>query len=145
LVAQSLLRGPLANGIPPAQRVLLWVAATAVAFCVCLANYRCSGMSVIALGLLLNMVVVLANWGMPVSAESLSLVSPQSASEAGALSAGFYHAATPETRMLLLADILPLPGPRSFRAVFSLGDAALWAGVAIVIASGMRNQCPEAE
>jgi hypothetical protein len=139
LLAQVVLRGSLGDALSLAQRLSVWSVAVVVALGVCLANFRRPGIPLVALGLALNLIVVLANTGMPVGTDAIALLSDGAADHSLAASAGFYHEVTQQTRFLPLADILPLPGPRPLRAAFSLGDAALWAGIAMVVAGGMRE------
>ena len=138
LLVQSALRGPLGEGIPVLARVVLWGVLTATALAVSCANWRLFGMPVVALGLALNLVVVIANSGMPVSPSAVSVLSNGSIGGVERTAGGFYHAASTETHLLLLADILPIPGPRSVRTVLSVGDVALLLGVSMVLARGMR-------
>jgi hypothetical protein len=137
LLTQVLARGPVGDTVPLWQRLAIWTLAVVVALGVCIANFRRLGIPLVALGLALNLIVVLANVGMPVGTDAIALLSREAAGYSLTASAGFYHEATRQTRLLPLADIIPLPGPRPLRAAFSLGDAALWLGIAMVVAGGM--------
>jgi uncharacterized protein DUF5317 len=90
---------------------------------VALLNGRIVGMPLIAIGSVLNLVVVVANQGMPVAADAL-------------LSAGAgmphdpLHIALGETTKLpMLGDIIPLA---LFRGVYSIGDFAIAIGGFVV-------------
>ncbi len=96
---------------------------------------------VVAEGWLLNVVVMVANGGMPVSASALARVG-----HAGAVvSQGHlwkHVAVSPATRMPLLGDVIPLPVPL-LRSVISLGDVAMLVGLgvaaAVVVARGQAD------
>ena len=93
---------------------------------------------VVAEGWLLNVVVMVANGGMPVSSSALARVG-----HAGAVvSQGHlwkHVAVSPATRMPLLGDVIPVPVPL-LRSVISLGDVAMLVGLcvaaAVVVARG---------
>jgi hypothetical protein len=111
----------------------LWAATYPVLIAIAWSNRRLPGMSVIALGLLLNALVVVLNQGMPVA-------------EAAAIAAGlrerlslpigdFAHVlATPGTWLPWLGDVVPLPGPSWARFVPSAGDLLLYVGVVTFLA-----------
>jgi hypothetical protein len=114
----------------------LWAATYPVLIAIVWRNRGLPGMSVIALGLLLNALVVILNRGMPVA-------------EASAIGAGlqgrlslptgdFAHVlATSRTWLPWLGDVVPLPGPSWARFVPSAGDLLLYAGVLTFLA-GVR-------
>lgn len=84
-------------------------------------RYR-RGMPLVALGLVLNAVVIAANGAMPVSVEALraaGLTEPESLT-------GKHVLAGAGTRLPLLADVIPV---RPLRTVISAGDVVLAAGV----------------
>ncbi len=115
----------------------LWAATYPVLIAIAWRNRGLPGMSVIALGLLLNALVVILNRGMPVA-------------EASAIGAGlqgrlslptgdFAHVlATSGTWLPWLGDVVPLPGPSWARFVPSAGDLLLYAGVMTFLA-GVRT------
>jgi hypothetical protein len=105
-------------------------------------NRRLLGIVVIGLGLLLNLVVILANGGyMPTSPEVLQR--------------GGYRASSPivsgtrlakskdiilrreETRLWFLSDALVIPPPFPWPTVFSVGDIVIAAGTFILVQQGM--------
>jgi hypothetical protein len=94
-----------------------------------LANIRLVGMPVVLLGLLLNIVVIVLNGGMPVRAEAIRAVDPQVSIERIDFGAK-RHLETPEDRLTILGDVLPL---RPIDQVLSFGDLILAFGVGDVV------------
>jgi hypothetical protein len=95
-------------------------------------------MLVVALGLLLNLLVVSSNGGMPVM--------PVAAAAAGlhgqlAVPVGdFVHVlGLPATRLPWLADVLPLPGKPLLGIVPSAGDLLLYVGVVAFVAGARET------
>ncbi|MEV6304451.1 DUF5317 family protein [Actinoplanes sp. NPDC051861] len=85
----------------------------------------------IALGVLLNGAAILANGRMPYS--------PTAAAAAGASTPRETPKnvpAGPDSRLTLLADVVPVP---ALRAVISPGDILIGTGVALAIAGAMRS------
>jgi hypothetical protein len=101
-------------------------------------NRHLPGMKVIALGLLLNLAVVIANGGyMPVSPQALALKEGRvpSAEEYGRWRSRSKDVVLDrsETRLWLLSDIFVIPKPLPFTSVLSIGDLLLAAGAFIVV------------
>jgi hypothetical protein len=93
------------------------------------------GAGVMALGLLLNLSVVAANGGMPVSAKAAS-----AAGGAGELviEPGQKHnVMTEETVLKPLADVIPVPG---LSVVISVGDVLLYGAVGWLVVALMRGR-----
>ena len=114
----------------------VWLASYPVMVLICVLNHRVTGMFLAASGLALNGIVIGLNRGMPVSPAAVEAVA------AGArftLQRGdFAHVVLDAaTRLPLLADILPVPGPAGVRSVASVGDVLLICGVAGVVVSAM--------
>lgn len=109
----------------------LVVASYGVLFAWAGVNWRLRGMTLIALGALLNFTVILANGGMPVSAEAAARAGYQGAGAEGILIRGKHFLdATGDVRLRLLSDVIPLwRAP----AVASVGDLVLWAGLIVLI------------
>jgi hypothetical protein len=96
-----------------------------------LVNLRLVGMPVALVGLLLNVVVIGLNGGMPVRAEAIVAAGIADHDEVASLDfGGKRHLETPDDRLVVLGDIIPVPG---FREVVSFGDLILAAGVADVV------------
>lgn len=93
-------------------------------------NWRPAGMTLIALGALLNFIVIAVNRGMPVSA--VAAVRGGLAIPAGenvvARGKHFFDVAG-EAKLRWLSDIIPLWSP----PVASIGDLVLWAGLIVLI------------
>lgn len=102
-------------------------------------NVRSPGFPLIAIGLLLNGIVITVNSGMPVTGAALRAASggrmeaavARLESEGGAK----HHLAVPSDRLLPLADRLGVGAP--IRGVFSVGDVLWIAGAAWAVAGGM--------
>jgi len=102
------------------------------------------GLILVAEGWLLNVVVMAANGGMPVSASALARIG-----HAGAVvSQGHlwkHVAASAATRIPLLGDVIPVPVPL-LRSVISVGDVAMLVGLdiaaAVVMAHGQADGHP---
>lgn len=93
------------------------------------------GMPLIAIGLILNAVVIAANGAMPVSVDALraaGLSQPESL-------AGKHLLAGPGTRLTFLADIIPV---RPLRTVISVGDIVLAAGIIPLVHELMTQERP---
>ena len=87
-----------------------------------LSNHHLPGTVLIAVGLVLNAVVIAANGAMPVSPEALAALG----ADPGATPTGKHTLLTEQTRLPWLADILPIP---PLRVVISVGDIVLAAGL----------------
>mgnify|MGYP000424447092 CR=1 FL=1 len=112
---------------------------------VALLNFSIPGMPILGLGILLNLVVMVANGGyMPVSPDDLVEIGhPRQAEILRAGGTDFYGIAlTEQTRLPFLADIFVLPRFFPIRYVFSLGDALIGLGLIIVVVWGMVKKYP---
>jgi hypothetical protein len=105
---------------------------------------RVPGSAVIALGLALDLAVVVANGHVPVRWESLEAVGRVTADQRPlARTDGLFQVETDETRLAPLGEIIPLPvlelevADRTieFREVVSFGDLILLAGVMVFSAN----------
>jgi hypothetical protein len=140
-VMQGLARQvlPRMSAVSPSFVVWLWCCTTAALVALALLNIRLAGVPLIAAGLLLNLVVVAANAGMPVGAQvaasGRSIVN--SSTQSGTDS--FYRVVDGSTRLLPLADVIGFKGPFGFAALFSLGDLLMFAGVVVLVVAGMHG------
>ena len=95
--------------------------------------------ALMALGWILNLAVMAANSGMPVSADAMD----RSNLADVAVAEGHLWKHVPlrsSTRLAPLGDVIPAP---PLRSVLSIGDIGLGAGLAALIAVGMlRRPCP---
>jgi len=95
-------------------------------------NLRLAGMGVVAIGLVLNIIPIAVNEGMPVRASAVveSGIVASRASVAGLRFGGKRHVATSADHLTVLGDILPDP---LFHEVLSFGDLAMSVGIAAVV------------
>lgn len=104
-------------------------------------NIRLAGVSVLFVGLALNMVVIGANGGMPVSRGALELSGQtdelQLLIDEGARK---HHLLTDGDVLTPLADVIPVGGP--IKQVVSVGDVFVYAGVMWLIVAVMRGRIP---
>ena len=97
-------------------------------------NRRLRGFPVILLGVLLNVVPIAVNQGMPVSGSAVIEAGGSLADVPRELGAK-HHLKRPEDRVTFLADVIPVRGP--FRAVVSIGDLVMWAGAGWFVTAAM--------
>lgn len=106
-----------------------------------LRNRALPGMPLIALGFVLNALVVTANGAMPVDEKAanrigLSVIGLYAHTDAK------HELADSETRLRPLADIVPVPLPGPLQPgsnVLSVGDVVLAAGIGVLVLNGMLN------
>jgi hypothetical protein len=98
------------------------------------ANFELRGFPTILLGVLLNLVPIALNQGMPVSGPavleaggSLEAVPRQLGEK--------HHLQRPEDRLTVLADVIPVREP--FNAVVSAGDLVMWVGAGWFVTAAM--------
>lgn len=99
-------------------------------------NWRLRGFLVIAIGLLLNAVVITANEGMPVSADAVRQSGQGEAiGKLASSDAPKHHLADERDVLLPLADVIPVGSP--FNIVVSIGDVIAYVGAALFLTSSM--------
>jgi hypothetical protein len=133
-VVQGIARGRIGGANASAFGLGVWAASCIILIVLLVPDWRRVGIWVLGVGLALNLLVVLANGGMPVL-----LNDPMELSKAGAQiarSMGFYQLAGPGTALALLGDVLPLD-LGAYRVLLSPGDVLLLVGVAALICSSM--------
>lgn len=124
--------GPrLVSGAVPAT--FAWITGSALIVVTAWANRHLLGFRVIAIGVVINAVVILANGGMPVSVDALRYLGVQDVEGAVAMASALYGLAGEGTLLPFLGDVLPIPGPAFIRSLVSLGDILLMIGVVVVI------------
>ena len=135
-VIQGVARGRLLSTVASGSGMFVWVAASTILVVLLRASFRQTGVMVVAAGVLLNVLVVLANSGMPVLAGGSSQLL---AKGAVARSSGFYEVATSSTLGLVVGDVIPLEvvGQTYY---LSVGDVLLGVGVAVAIAAAMIGE-----
>lgn len=100
-------------------------------------NRGVPGMPLVALGFLMNALVVTANGAMPVSADAAARAGlPVAAVYAGVDAK--HEPLDDRTRLRPLADVIPVPVPTGRGSnVLSAGDVVLAAGIGVLVANGM--------
>lgn len=134
-VAGVVLTVTLAGGAKTAYAATLTASAALVLAFVAL-NRRLPGMTLVAAGLLLNAAVVAANGAMPVSLEAAARAGISTAPIALGDDARHVIAGS-RTHWEAIGDVVPVPLPLHPEVV-SPGDVLLAAGLAQLIAVGMR-------
>lgn len=99
------------------------------------ANLRLPPLWPVTIGLALNLLVVAANAGMPVSGQAVAR-SGQSVADLAGTSIATHHLADGYDVLRPLGDVIPLGPP--IRAVVSGGDVLVYAGTAWLVAASMR-------
>ncbi len=117
LIAVLAMR-PLALVAGPAA-FPLYVSSLAGTALVAAVNWRLPGVSLIAIGSVLNLVVVVTNGGMPVDSGALALAGANAPTDV------LHTALTAQTMLAALADVVPVP---LVRGVYSVGDLAIAVG-----------------
>lgn len=113
------------------------VASYALAGACLVANRHIAGLPVLALGAVLNTLAIVANGGvMPASASAMR-VAGLAPAEHFANSAAVAH-----PRLLLLGDVIPVPGPWPLGNVLSVGDLLILAGLLLILHVGCRPARP---
>lgn len=105
---------------------------------------RLPGMPLIGIGVLLNLIVIAVNGGsMPVDLRAAEVAGLTRAAEELARPEYIKHsAAHAGTKLLFLADIIPIPRPYPRPAVASIGDVVMAAGIFILVQQAMVMRRP---
>jgi len=147
LVLQALSSSEVFLGLVPNSTMAavgLWGGGALLLSVFCWRNKRLHGMRIVAAGIALNALVIACNSGMPVGLDAVS----ELGSSAGALraveSSALYNLQSEATRLVILADVLPVPGPSPVRAIVSIGDLMLFGGVTVtIVESSLRLHSPK--
>jgi uncharacterized protein DUF5317 len=97
-------------------------------------NWRLRGFPAILVGLLLNLVPIAVNQGMPVSGKAV-LKSGGSIRDVPRGEGQKHHLETPQDELTFLADVIPIRPP--FREVVSVGDLVMYLGAGYFLAAAM--------
>ncbi len=101
-------------------------------------NRGIPGFTLILAGLLMNLIVIAVNSGMPVPRYALEASGQsETLSELVEHGGAKHHLATEDDRLMFLADVIPLRPPVA-QAV-SVGDIVAYVGVGVVIVVAMRR------
>lgn len=118
--------------------VLVEIISAGLLISFCVLNIRVGGMILIVIGLSMNLIPVVVNWGMPVSR---SAVISAGLVEGGSLEeteiTGPRHLADEGDHLIFLSEAIPIP-PTS--QVISVGDVVLLIGFALTISALLRNR-----
>lgn len=103
---------------------------------VCVANLRIGGMVLVALGLTLDFVVTLINWGMPTSRGALESAGLVDKGATGDITLrGARHVADGDF-LAFLGEVIPLPTGQ----VVSIGDLLALVGLVLVLMAVLRGR-----
>ena len=111
------------------------LAAVALLVAFLVRNSALPGVPVVALGLLLNVVAVLANGAMPVSRWAAQRTGVDLSAIAAGLDAR-HEVADAATRLRPLTDVVPVPVP-GYREVLSPGDVLVASGLALLLVTAL--------
>lgn len=100
-------------------------------------NWRHRGFRLIFVGLLLNAIPITLNQGMPVSGSAV-LEAGGRVEDVPTVRGSKHHLAGSGDQLTFLGDVIPVRTP--FRTVVSVGDIAMYAGVAWFLAAAMLGQ-----
>jgi len=143
LVAAALVVQVALGAVAPRYRWLFVDASDALVGVWLLVNARAHRaalrvtLGLIAAGWLCNLVVIVANSGMPVSLEAAHQVGARARPELNAGNVAKHVPAGDRTRLAWLGDVIPV---RAFSAVISIGDVVLGAGVLATVVVAMQQR-----
>ena len=119
-----------AGGVPAGAELAAVVGADLAVLAFSARNVALAGMPVVLAGVALNVLVTVANGGMPVEGDAVVRAGIAEASDLPAIDLGpKRHLASGDDVLVVLDDRVPL---RPLREVVSVGDVVLAAGLAIV-------------
>lgn len=112
-----------------------WIGLMVVLLALCLLNREVSqGFTVMGTGVALNLLAIALNRAMPVSIKAVAAIGG-GVNRIAAATDIFHLWGDATTRLLILGDVLPLPGFAALRAVLSLGDVVMFVGLVTVVAT----------
>jgi hypothetical protein len=135
LLVQVALFTPTGSSLAGSLGPAIYVASTAAVFVAVARNLRTTGMPIVALGALANLVAITANGGaMPTTTAALAA--------AGLDGPGAYtnSVVVPNPVLQPLTDIFAIPAGVPLANVFSIGDVLIGLGIVLVIAAAMRRR-----
>jgi hypothetical protein len=136
---------PLFSAVPRNLETVafgLWVVSLGLTGAIAVLNWRQTGMLAVATGTSTNLIVIVLNRGMPVSASAMVAAGYVGDPTVG-FSGGFtHHLLTPGTLLPVLSDVLPIPGPDMLQTVVSVGDVVLMVGIAAFVMASMCQRNP---
>ncbi|MFN8051889.1 MAG: DUF5317 family protein [Acidimicrobiales bacterium] len=134
LLVQLVIR---VSGVSGGWAVVLEILSALALLAFTIANIRLGGMVVIALGLFLNLVPTVVDWGVPTSRDALVSAGVIEKNTTGRIElAGARHVATNDDSLTWLGETIALPTGQ----VISFGDVLLQVGYLLVTASLVRGR-----
>jgi hypothetical protein len=139
-LAMQLAPVPSGSGAWRVVGVSLLISSFPVLIAFVVRNLRIAGFPVILVGLVLNVLVISVNQGMPVTREAIETSGQERYLRDLPREHGTKHflAAPEDIRLEPLADVIALGGP--FSDVVSVGDCFVYAGMAWLIVAAMRGR-----
>jgi len=104
-------------------------------------NRRLPAAPLILIGLALNLIVISANRGMPVSAEAIRVAGTTGDAMLTGIQGTKHHLMTSDDVLTPVADVIPVPPP--FGVILSVGDLFLYSGVASFVVLVMLGRFDE--
>jgi hypothetical protein len=140
-----LLRAPSGPTRPLAVQQSLFLLSQLLLLVFIWQNRRLTGIQILGLGVLCNILVTVSNDGfMPVAPETLVRINPASTLDQWPL--GYHYGGSKDiilprvrTDLWLLSDILVLPPPFPWPTAFSLGDALIGIGIVVLLQGPTRR------
>jgi hypothetical protein len=131
---------PFTSDLARSLGPILLVGSDALLLGFALVNRRLPALWLVIVGLAMNLLVIGANGGMPVSAGALETAgaSPARLTDDGTLK---HHLLGPDDVLTPLGDVIGIPPPVA--AVVSLGDLLLYGGVAVLVVWVMLGRSGE--
>jgi hypothetical protein len=119
----------------------LYVASTLVVLAVVLRNARYPGLAIVAVGAVLNLLVIVLNGGvMPSAPEAWMALDGRAVVPTDDFSNSVLIG--PDTLLPWLGDVFVLPRPIPFANVFSIGDVVIGVGAVVFLVVAMRRPAP---
>jgi len=134
ILPASVVQAPLG-----AVTLLSWLAGSIVLILACALNWGYVGFRLVALGVALNALVITTNRGMPVATAALRYLGVNGTAQQMEALTPLYHLAGDGTTLVLLSDVLPVPGPGLIQSVVSLGDLVLMVGISLVVLDAAKS------
>ena len=137
LLVQVVLFSETGNALAGNAGPAIYVASTLAVFVAVVLNLRITGMSLVALGSLSNLLAISANGGFmpadPAALHAAGLDGPGSHTNSIVLENPAFEP---------LTDIFAIPASLPLANVFSVGDVLLGIGIVVVIVAAMRQRVP---
>lgn len=130
------LPGPLAGVAFP-----LLVASHAILIAFVMKNIRSPGFALILVGVILNLVVIAANRGMPVTRQALVAANDRAGLAELRQPGRRYHLAGPHDTLIFLSDAIGTTRP--FELIISVGDIWIYLGGVAFVARAMSRKKPQ--